>query len=119
MGTRANARPSRSKCEASLDFCVLGNNALHNSSLYICQTFIKALFVFSTSSTITLVGAKKRKRNASSDHSDGEVSPASPVPLEDDLIMVQSHVYMREMHFEATTQVISGDNNVTFTLCCS
>lgn len=39
-------------------------------------------------STITLVGAKKRKRNASSDHSDGEVSPASPVALEDDLTMV-------------------------------
>ncbi|KAE8291323.1 Chromodomain-helicase-DNA-binding protein 8 [Larimichthys crocea] len=35
--------------------------------------------------TITLVGAKKRKRNASSDHSDGELSPASPATLEDDL----------------------------------
>lgn len=39
-------------------------------------------------STITLVGAKKRKRNASSDHSDGELSPASPAALEDELIMV-------------------------------
>ncbi|TNN53613.1 Chromodomain-helicase-DNA-binding protein 8 [Liparis tanakae] len=36
--------------------------------------------------TITLVGAKKRKRNASSDHSDGELSPASPAALDDDLI---------------------------------
>lgn len=49
------------------------------------------VFPFNTCSTITLVGAKKRKRNASSDHSDGEISPASPVALEDDLIMVQAH----------------------------
>ncbi|KAM3604435.1 uncharacterized protein V6R79_011007 [Siganus canaliculatus] len=35
--------------------------------------------------TITLVGAKKRKRNMSSDHSDGELSPASPAALEEDL----------------------------------
>ncbi|KAM4605422.1 chromodomain-helicase-DNA-binding protein 8 isoform 2-T4 [Polymixia lowei] len=35
--------------------------------------------------TITLVGAKKRKRNVSSDHSDAELSPASPAALEEDL----------------------------------
>ncbi|CAB1317220.1 unnamed protein product [Coregonus sp. 'balchen'] len=37
--------------------------------------------------TITLVGGKKRKRNASSDHSDGELSPASPSKaLEEDML---------------------------------
>lgn len=44
-------------------------------------------------STITLVGAKKRKRNVSSDHSDGELSPASPAALEEDLITVR-HIYI-------------------------
>uniref|UniRef100_A0AAR2KVJ7 DNA helicase n=1 Tax=Pygocentrus nattereri TaxID=42514 RepID=A0AAR2KVJ7_PYGNA len=40
-------------------------------------------------STITLVGLKKRKRNASSDHSDGELSPpASPRTQEEDLSQV-------------------------------
>ncbi|XP_038860170.1 chromodomain-helicase-DNA-binding protein 8-like [Salvelinus namaycush] len=34
--------------------------------------------------TITLVGGKKRKRNASSDHSDGELSPASPSKVLDE-----------------------------------
>lgn len=85
----------QAEVSASLGLCMVGNNALHNLFLSICQTFILALFVFSTSSTITLVGAKKRKRNASSDHSDGEVSPASPVPLDDELIMVQTHIYIR------------------------
>lgn len=47
----------------------------------------------SSPSTITLVGAKKRKRNASSDHSDGELSPASPAALEDDMTMVQEHTW--------------------------
>uniref|UniRef100_A0A8C8ETX0 Chromodomain-helicase-DNA-binding protein 8 n=1 Tax=Oncorhynchus tshawytscha TaxID=74940 RepID=A0A8C8ETX0_ONCTS len=37
--------------------------------------------------TITLVGGKKRKRNASSDHSDGDLSPASPSKaLEEDML---------------------------------
>uniref|UniRef100_A0A673Y572 Chromodomain helicase DNA binding protein 8 n=1 Tax=Salmo trutta TaxID=8032 RepID=A0A673Y572_SALTR len=37
--------------------------------------------------TITLVGGKKRKRNASSDHSDGELSPSSPSKaLEEDML---------------------------------
>ncbi|XP_070988632.1 chromodomain-helicase-DNA-binding protein 8-like isoform X2 [Oncorhynchus clarkii lewisi] len=37
--------------------------------------------------TITLVGGKKRKRNASSDHSDGELSPASPSKaLDEDML---------------------------------
>ncbi|XP_029561313.1 chromodomain-helicase-DNA-binding protein 8 isoform X1 [Salmo trutta] len=37
--------------------------------------------------TITLVGGKKRKRNASSDHSDGELSPTSPSKaLEEDML---------------------------------
>uniref|UniRef100_A0A7N6AZU6 DNA helicase n=1 Tax=Anabas testudineus TaxID=64144 RepID=A0A7N6AZU6_ANATE len=46
-------------------------------SLLLCTL---SVFVFPplSCSTITLVGAKKRKRNMSSDHSDGELSPASP-----------------------------------------
>ncbi|XP_041698805.2 chromodomain-helicase-DNA-binding protein 8-like isoform X2 [Coregonus clupeaformis] len=37
--------------------------------------------------TITLVGGKKRKRNSSSDHSDGELSPASPSKsLDEDML---------------------------------
>ena len=45
-------------------------------------------------STITLVGTKKRKRNASSDHSDGELSPASPTPLEEDIATVHTRTQL-------------------------
>ncbi|XP_055722406.1 chromodomain-helicase-DNA-binding protein 8-like isoform X2 [Salvelinus fontinalis] len=42
--------------------------------------------------TITLVGGKKRKRNASSDHSDGELSPASPSKaLDEDMLARRSN----------------------------
>ncbi|XP_013996283.1 chromodomain-helicase-DNA-binding protein 8 isoform X2 [Salmo salar] len=42
--------------------------------------------------TITLVGGKKRKRNASSDHSDGELSPTSPSKaLEEDMLARRSN----------------------------
>lgn len=73
---------------------------LHNLFQSVCQTFILVLFFFSYFSTITLVGAKKRKRNASSDHSDGEISPASPVPLDDELIMVQTSDKLDQRSFK-------------------
>lgn len=41
-------------------------------------------------STITLVGGKKRKRNASSDHSDGELNPpVTPLTQEENLSQVR------------------------------
>lgn len=63
---------------------------------FCCYLILSLSFLASpehSCSTITLVGAKKRKRNASSDHSDGELSPASPAALEDDLITVQTHTW--------------------------
>ncbi len=75
--------------------CMFGNVPLYKT-IFMTVLFVFCLCLSSLSSpsrsTITLVGAKKRKRNASSDHSDGELSPASPAALEDDLIMVQAHV---------------------------
>uniref|UniRef100_H3CR68 Chromodomain-helicase-DNA-binding protein 8 n=1 Tax=Tetraodon nigroviridis TaxID=99883 RepID=H3CR68_TETNG len=64
-------------------------------------------------STITLVGAKKRKRNASSDHSDGEISPASPVPLDDDLIMKRrsNRVVKRKKYTEDLDIKITDDED--------
>uniref|UniRef100_A0A4W5RV96 Chromodomain-helicase-DNA-binding protein 8 n=1 Tax=Hucho hucho TaxID=62062 RepID=A0A4W5RV96_9TELE len=51
------------------------------------QIIFLILLSLSRPSTITLVGGKKRKRNASSDHSDGELSPASPSKaLEEDML---------------------------------
>ncbi|KAM9719285.1 chromodomain-helicase-DNA-binding protein 8 isoform 2-T2 [Menidia menidia] len=62
--------------------------------------------------TITLVGAKKRKRNASSDHSDGEQSPASPAALEDDLIMRRSNrVVKRKKYTEDLDIKITDDED--------
>ncbi|XP_011617219.1 chromodomain-helicase-DNA-binding protein 8 isoform X4 [Takifugu rubripes] len=63
--------------------------------------------------TITLVGAKKRKRNASSDHSDGEISPASPVALEDDLIMKRrsNRVVKRKKYTEDLDIKITDDED--------
>ncbi|KAM8727380.1 chromodomain-helicase-DNA-binding protein 8 isoform 3-T3 [Acanthopagrus schlegelii] len=62
--------------------------------------------------TITLVGAKKRKRNASSDHSDGELSPASPAALEDDLITRRSNrVVKRKKYTEDLDIKITDDED--------
>ncbi|XP_053293386.1 chromodomain-helicase-DNA-binding protein 8 isoform X2 [Pleuronectes platessa] len=62
--------------------------------------------------TITLVGAKKRKRNASSDHSDGELSPASPAALDDDLITRRSNrVLKRKKYTEDLDIKITDDED--------
>uniref|UniRef100_A0A8C4I647 Chromodomain helicase DNA binding protein 8 n=1 Tax=Dicentrarchus labrax TaxID=13489 RepID=A0A8C4I647_DICLA len=63
--------------------------------------------------TITLVGAKKRKRNASSDHSDGELSPASPATLEDDLITKRrsNRVVKRKKYTEDLDIKITDDED--------
>ncbi|XP_037642247.1 chromodomain-helicase-DNA-binding protein 8 isoform X2 [Sebastes umbrosus] len=62
--------------------------------------------------TITLVGAKKRKRNASSDHSDGELSPASPTALDDDLITRRSNrVVKRKKYTEDLDIKITDDED--------
>nr|XP_040025616.1 chromodomain-helicase-DNA-binding protein 8 isoform X2 [Gasterosteus aculeatus aculeatus] len=62
--------------------------------------------------TITLVGAKKRKRNASSDHSDGELSPASPAALDDDLITRRSNrVVKRKKYTEDLDIKITDDED--------
>ncbi|KAM4728449.1 chromodomain-helicase-DNA-binding protein 8 isoform 2-T2 [Anableps anableps] len=62
--------------------------------------------------TITLVGAKKRKRNASSDVSDGELSPPSPVALEDDMIMRRSNrVVKRKKYTEDLDIKITDDED--------
>ncbi|XP_045908385.1 chromodomain-helicase-DNA-binding protein 8 isoform X5 [Micropterus dolomieu] len=63
--------------------------------------------------TITLVGAKKRKRNVSSDHSDGELSPASPAALEDDLIMKRrsNRVVKRKKYTEDLDIKITDDED--------
>ncbi|XP_041805875.1 chromodomain-helicase-DNA-binding protein 8 isoform X3 [Chelmon rostratus] len=63
--------------------------------------------------TITLVGAKKRKRNVSSDHSDGELSPASPAALEDDLITKRrsNRVVKRKKYTEDLDIKITDDED--------
>ncbi|KAM8839082.1 chromodomain-helicase-DNA-binding protein 8 isoform 1-T1 [Synchiropus picturatus] len=63
--------------------------------------------------TITLVGAKKRKRNPSSDHSDGEMSPASPAALEDDLTMKRrsNRVVKRKKYTEDLDIKITDDED--------
>uniref|UniRef100_A0A8C9YPJ6 Chromodomain helicase DNA binding protein 8 n=1 Tax=Sander lucioperca TaxID=283035 RepID=A0A8C9YPJ6_SANLU len=63
--------------------------------------------------TITLVGAKKRKRNASSDHSDGELSPASPTALDDDLITKRrsNRVVKRKKYTEDLDIKITDDED--------
>ncbi|KAM7378854.1 hypothetical protein PAMP_004449 [Pampus punctatissimus] len=63
--------------------------------------------------TITLVGAKKRKRNASSDHSDGELSPASPAALEDDMTMKRrsNRVVKRKKYTEDLDIKITDDED--------
>ncbi|XP_028283528.1 chromodomain-helicase-DNA-binding protein 8 isoform X3 [Parambassis ranga] len=63
--------------------------------------------------TITLVGAKKRKRNASSDHSDGELSPASPAALEDDMITKRrsNRVVKRKKYTEDLDIKITDDED--------
>nr|XP_015812879.2 chromodomain-helicase-DNA-binding protein 8 isoform X1 [Nothobranchius furzeri] len=63
--------------------------------------------------TITLVGAKKRKRNPSSDHSDGELSPPSPVALEDDMIMKRrsNRVVKRKKYTEDLDIKITDDED--------
>uniref|UniRef100_A0A3B4UG13 Chromodomain helicase DNA binding protein 8 n=1 Tax=Seriola dumerili TaxID=41447 RepID=A0A3B4UG13_SERDU len=65
-----------------------------------------------TKTTITLVGAKKRKRNASSDHSDGELSPASPAALEDDMQKRRSNrVVKRKKYTEDLDIKITDDED--------
>ncbi|KAF3858602.1 hypothetical protein F7725_011803 [Dissostichus mawsoni] len=62
--------------------------------------------------TITLVGAKKRKRTGSSDHSDGELSPASPTTLDDDLITRRSNrVVKRKKYTEDLDIKITDDED--------
>uniref|UniRef100_A0A8C5NC61 Chromodomain-helicase-DNA-binding protein 8 n=1 Tax=Gouania willdenowi TaxID=441366 RepID=A0A8C5NC61_GOUWI len=63
--------------------------------------------------TITLVGTKKRKRNASSDHSDGELSPASPAALDDDMIMKRrsNRVVKRKKYTEDLDIKITDDED--------
>ncbi|XP_076018245.1 chromodomain-helicase-DNA-binding protein 8 isoform X3 [Genypterus blacodes] len=63
--------------------------------------------------TITLVGTKKRKRNASSDHSDGEQSPASPAALDDDLITKRrsNRVVKRKKYTEDLDIKITDDED--------
>ncbi|XP_078143635.1 chromodomain-helicase-DNA-binding protein 8 isoform X2 [Centroberyx gerrardi] len=62
--------------------------------------------------TITLVGAKKRKRNASSDHSDGELSPASPAALEEDMTTRRSNrVVKRKKYTEDLDIKITDDED--------
>ncbi|XP_072297120.1 chromodomain-helicase-DNA-binding protein 8 isoform X3 [Eucyclogobius newberryi] len=63
--------------------------------------------------TITLVGAKKRKRNGSSDHSDGELSPASPAMLDDDMIMKRrsNRVVKRKKYTEDLDIKITDDED--------
>uniref|UniRef100_A0A8C5C9X9 Chromodomain helicase DNA binding protein 8 n=1 Tax=Gadus morhua TaxID=8049 RepID=A0A8C5C9X9_GADMO len=60
--------------------------------------------------TITLVGTKKRKRNASSDHSDGELSPASPTPMEED-IRRSNRVVKRKKYTEDLDIKITDDED--------
>ncbi|XP_061926317.1 chromodomain-helicase-DNA-binding protein 8-like isoform X2 [Entelurus aequoreus] len=63
--------------------------------------------------TITLVGAKKRKRNPSSEHSDGELSPASPAALEEDLTMKRrsNRVVKRKKYTEDLDIKITDDED--------
>ncbi|XP_067108594.1 chromodomain-helicase-DNA-binding protein 8 isoform X1 [Osmerus mordax] len=72
--------------------------------------------------TITPVGIKKRKRNASSDHSDGELSPASPRTLEEDLLQkrrsnrqVKRKKYTEDLDIKITDDEDDEDVDVTTT----
>uniref|UniRef100_A0A8C4I5P1 Chromodomain helicase DNA binding protein 8 n=1 Tax=Dicentrarchus labrax TaxID=13489 RepID=A0A8C4I5P1_DICLA len=63
--------------------------------------------------TTGVAGSKKRKRNASSDHSDGELSPASPATLEDDLITKRrsNRVVKRKKYTEDLDIKITDDED--------
>ncbi|XP_035391960.1 chromodomain-helicase-DNA-binding protein 8 isoform X1 [Electrophorus electricus] len=73
--------------------------------------------------TITPVGVKKRKRNASSDHSDGELSPpASPRTLEEDLSrmrrsnrQVKRKKYTEDLDIKITDDEEEQDEDVDVT----
>ncbi|XP_076828846.1 LOW QUALITY PROTEIN: chromodomain-helicase-DNA-binding protein 8 [Brachyhypopomus gauderio] len=73
--------------------------------------------------TITPVGVKKRKRNASSDHSDGELSgPASPRTLEEDLSQmrrsnrqVKRKKYTEDLDIKITDDEDDQDEDVDVT----
>ncbi|XP_017572567.1 chromodomain-helicase-DNA-binding protein 8 isoform X2 [Pygocentrus nattereri] len=73
--------------------------------------------------TITLVGLKKRKRNASSDHSDGELSPpASPRTQEEDLSQmrrsnrqVKRKKYTEDLDIKITDDEDEPDEDVDVT----
>ncbi|XP_072544368.1 chromodomain-helicase-DNA-binding protein 8 [Salminus brasiliensis] len=73
--------------------------------------------------TITLVGIKKRKRNASSDHSDGELSPpASPRTQEEDLSQmrrsnrqVKRKKYTEDLDIKITDDEDEQDEDVDVT----
>uniref|UniRef100_A0AAR2LG19 DNA helicase n=1 Tax=Pygocentrus nattereri TaxID=42514 RepID=A0AAR2LG19_PYGNA len=82
----------------------------------------KSVF-FPFCSTITLVGLKKRKRNASSDHSDGELSPpASPRTQEEDLSQmrrsnrqVKRKKYTEDLDIKITDDEDEPDEDVDVT----
>ncbi|KAL0966321.1 hypothetical protein UPYG_G00293860 [Umbra pygmaea] len=73
--------------------------------------------------TITLVGGKKRKRNTSSDHSDGELSPASPSKtLEEDMLakrrsnrQVKRKKYTEDLDIKITDDEDEPDEDVDVT----
>uniref|UniRef100_A0A665X7V4 Chromodomain helicase DNA binding protein 8 n=1 Tax=Echeneis naucrates TaxID=173247 RepID=A0A665X7V4_ECHNA len=64
-------------------------------------------------SKVKTPGGTKRKRNASSDHSDGELSPASPAALEDDMIMKRrsNRVVKRKKYTEDLDIKITDDED--------
>uniref|UniRef100_A0AAY4ARW9 Chromodomain-helicase-DNA-binding protein 8 n=1 Tax=Denticeps clupeoides TaxID=299321 RepID=A0AAY4ARW9_9TELE len=74
-------------------------------------------------STITLVSGRKRKRNGSSDHSDGELSPpASPRALEDDLLQkrrsnrqVKRKKYTEDLDIKITDDEDEAEEDVDVT----
>ncbi|XP_012690756.2 chromodomain-helicase-DNA-binding protein 8 isoform X2 [Clupea harengus] len=73
--------------------------------------------------TITLVGGKKRKRNGSSDHSEGELSPAaSPRALEDDMLQtrrsnrqIKRKKYTEDLDIKITDDEDDADEDVDVT----
>lgn len=87
---RVKAKQSPSKFIYINDIC-LPNRTDKISSNFSCSSKVELfhlVFIFASSSTITLV-SKKRKRNASSDHSDEELNPSTtPGTQEEDLSQV-------------------------------
>lgn len=90
----------------------------------IFNSFCSVNLLFS--STITLVGGKKRKRNASSDHSDGELNaPATPSTQEDlsQVRLVRGSEHVRvvakvTLHTSMSTKKQKMKNYLKFSLKC-